>query len=169
MLEKYAKVICHFFSIFVRFPRKLIWQNGSQHKATWNKTRTPDPPWHRRVRRDVSSEAKASERYADVVDFQAKRMQLGQKEKDTFRWYNYRRKFRSLTSDNMESWKSSAARKKINRCGKKEAQQARNVREVAKCCVFQCFVCRLGRKVTSLKRRVRRKLCRGHEKNCTPL
>ena len=69
---------------------------------------------------------------------------------------NYRRKFRSLTSDNMDSWKSSAARKKINRCGKKEDQQARNVREVAKCCVFQCFVCRLGRKVTSLKRRVRR-------------
>ena len=69
--------------------------------------------------------------------------------------YN-RRKFRSLTSDNMDSWKSSAARKKINRCGKKEDQQARNVREVAKCCVFQCFVCRLGRKVTSLKRRVRR-------------
>ena len=60
----------------------------------------------------------------------------------------YRRKFRSLTSDNMDSWKSSAARKKINRCGKKEDQQARNVREVAKCCVFQCFVCRLGRKVT---------------------
>ena len=27
---------------------------------------------------------------------------------------------------------------------KKEDQQARNVREVAKCCVFQCFVCRLG-------------------------
>ena len=67
-----------------------------------------------------------------------------------------RRKFRSLTSDNMDSWKSSAARKKINRCGKKEDPQARNVREVVKCCVFQCFVCRLGRKVTSLKRRVRR-------------
>ena len=65
----------------------------------------------------------------------------------------YRRKFRLLTSDNMDSWKSSAARKKINRCGKKEDPQARNVREVAKCCVFQCFVCRLGRKVTSLKRR----------------
>ena len=72
-------------------------------------------------------------------------------------WVNYhRRKFRSLTSDNMDSWKSSAARKKINRCGKKEDPQARNVREVAKCCVFQCFVCRRGRKVTSLKRRVRR-------------
>ena len=70
--------------------------------------------------------------------------------------HTYRRKFRSPTSDNMDSWKSSAARKKINRCGKKEDQQARNVREVAKCCVFQCFVCRLGRKVTSLKRRVRR-------------
>ncbi len=68
----------------------------------------------------------------------------------------YRRKFRSLTSDNMDSWKSSAARKKINRCGKKEDQQARNVRKIAKCCVFQCFVCRLGRKVTSLKRPVRR-------------
>ena len=40
----------------------------------------------------------------------------------------------------MDSWKSSAARKKINRCGKKEDQQARNVREVAKCCVFRCFV-----------------------------
>ena len=79
------------------------------------------------------------------------------------------RKFRSLTSDNMDSWKSSAARKKINRCGKKEDQQARNVREVAKCCVFQCFVCRLGRKVTSLKRRVRRWLLREDMKNGTPL
>ena len=69
----------------------------------------------------------------------------------------------------MDSWKSSAARKKINRCGKKEDQQARNVREVAKCCVFQCFVCRLGRKVTSLKRRVRRWLLREDMKNCTPL
>ena len=82
--------------------------------------------------------------------------------------YNYQRKFRSLTSDNMDSWKSSAARKKINRCGKKEDQQARNVREVAKCCVFQCFVCRLGRKVTSLKRRVRRWLLRDDMKNGTP-
>ena len=80
-----------------------------------------------------------------------------------------RRKFRSLTSDNMDSWKSSAARKKINRCGKKEDQQARNVREVAKCCVFQCFVCRLGRKVTSLKRRVRRWPFSSEMKNCTPL
>ena len=80
-----------------------------------------------------------------------------------------RRKFRSLTSDNMDSWKSSAARKKINRCGKKEDQQARNVREVAKCCVFQWFVCRLGRKVTSLKRRVRRWLLSEDMKNCTPL
>ena len=69
----------------------------------------------------------------------------------------------------MDSWKSSAARKKINRCRKKEDQQARNVREVAKCCVFQCFVCRLGRKVTSLKRRVRRWLFREDMKNCTPL
>ena len=80
-----------------------------------------------------------------------------------------RRKFRSLTSDNMDSWKSSAARKKINRCGKKEDQQARNVREVAKCCVFQSFVCRLGRKVTSLKRRVRRWPFSSEMKNCTPL
>ena len=80
-----------------------------------------------------------------------------------------RRKFRSLTSDNMDSWKSSAARKKINRCGKKEDQQARNVREVAKCCVFQWFVGRLGRKVTSLKRRVRRWPFSSEMKNCTPL
>ena len=92
-----------------------------------------------------------------------------------FFWYQLynecinQRKFRSLTSDNMDSWKSSAARKKINRCGKKEDQQARNVREVAKCCVFQCFVCRLGRKVTSLKRRVRRWLLREDMKNGTPL
>ena len=44
--------------------------------------------------------------------------------------WRHRRKFRSLTSDNMDSWKSSAARKKINRCGKKEDQQARNVSEM---------------------------------------
>ena len=87
----------------------------------------------------------------------------------TNNFHHDQRKFRSLTSDNMDSWKSSAARKKINRCGKKEDQQARNVREVAKCCVFQCFVCRLSRKVTSLKRRVRRWLLREDMKNGTPL
>ena len=58
----------------------------------------------------------------------------------------YRRKFRSPTSDNMNSWKSSAARKKINRCGKKEDPQARNVREVAKCCVFSMFCVSAGSK-----------------------
>ena len=35
--------------------------------------------------------------------------------------------------------------------------------------VFQCFVAPLGRKVGSLKQRVRRQLGRGDRRNCTPL
>ena len=34
---------------------------------------------------------------------------------------------------------------------------------------FQCFVCRVSRKVGSLKRRVRSHVVRGEIKNCTPL
>ncbi len=54
-----------------------------------------------------------------------------------------RRKFRSLTSDNMERWKaeqrSRVRRKKIQlrESQKKEDTHARNVRKVAKCYIFQ--------------------------------
>ena len=52
---------------------------------------------------------------------------------------------------------------------KKEDTSTPNVREVAKCCVFQWFVCRVSRKVGSVKRRVRSHVVRGEIKNCTPL
>ena len=52
---------------------------------------------------------------------------------------------------------------------KREYAGARKGREVAKHCVFQCFVAPEGRKVGSLKRRVRRHLGRCEMKNCTPL
>ena len=53
---------------------------------------------------------------------------------------------------------------------KKEDTSTPNVREVAKCCVFSMIcVCRVSRKVGSVKRRVRSHVVRGEIKNCTPL
>ena len=52
---------------------------------------------------------------------------------------------------------------------KKEDAGARKGRKVAKHCVFQWFVAPEGRKVGSLKRRVRRHLVRWEMKNCTLL
>ena len=52
---------------------------------------------------------------------------------------------------------------------KSEDAGARQGRKVAKHCVFQCFVAPEGRKVDSLKRRVRSQLATGTMKNCTPL
>ena len=49
---------------------------------------------------------------------------------------------------------------------KKEATAAKNLRKVAKCCVFQWFVGREGRKVGSLEQRGRRDVVRGEMKNC---
>ena len=52
---------------------------------------------------------------------------------------------------------------------KKEDADVRKGRKVAKHCVFQWFVAREGRKVGSLKRRVRSQLARWAMKKCTPL
>ena len=52
---------------------------------------------------------------------------------------------------------------------KKEDPGARKGRKVAKRCVFPIFVAPEGRKVGSLKRRVRSQLARWGVKNCTPL
>ena len=88
---------------------------------------------------------------------------------------NYRRKFRSQASDNMDRWKGRGGknqrreekRREEKRRGgrrrrrsekrksqKKEGAGARKGRKVAKHCVFQCLVAPEGRKVGSLKRRV---------------
>ena len=76
-----------------------------------------------------------------------------------------RRKFRSQTSDNMDRWKGQEGRKEQ----KKRDASARKGRKVAKHCFFHWFVAPEGRKVGSLKRRVRSHLARSEMKNCTPL
>ena len=82
--------------------------------------------------------------------------------KETYIIYN-RRKFRSLTSDNMQSWKSrvemSSQQKEDQhacRVTRKKYMCERNVRDVENRCVFQWFVVPDVRKVASRKRRVRR-------------
>ena len=81
----------------------------------------------------------------------------------------YRRKFRSQTSDNVDRWKSrggkSQRREEERRSEKRKSQReedagARKGRKVATHSVFQWFVAPEGRKVGSLKRRVRSHLAR---------
>ena len=91
----------------------------------------------------------------------------------------YREKFRSQTSDNMDTWKSRGA--KNQRKGKKEDQRRERVgrkkmqvsrKKVEKSpntVFFQWFVAPEGRKVGSLKQRVRSQLARWEMKNRTPL
>ena len=85
-----------------------------------------------------------------------------------------RRKFRSQTSDNMERWKAEQGRgrekRKIRRkksrrerVRRKKMQMRERVGKSRNTVFFQ------GRKVGSLKRRVRSQLARGEMKNCTPL
>ena len=84
-----------------------------------------------------------------------------------------RRKFRSQTSDNMDRWKAELGRvreekrRRKRKSQRKEDPGARKDRKVAKHCVFP--VATEGRKVGSLKRRVRSQLARWEMKNCTPL
>ena len=93
---------------------------------------------------------------------------------------NCRRKFRSQTSDNMERWKAEQGRgrekRKIRRKksrserGRRQKMQMREKAGKSRNTVFfQWFVAPEGRKVGSLKRRVRTQLARGEMKNCTPL
>ena len=91
-----------------------------------------------------------------------------------------RRKFRSETSDNMDSWKSRGRKSQRGEEKKREDQRWERVRrkkmqlreKVGKSrftVFFQWFVAPEGRKVGSLKRRVRSQLARWEMKNCTPL
>ena len=93
---------------------------------------------------------------------------------------SYRRKFRSQTSDNMERWKAEQGRgtekRKIRRekirrerVRGKTLQMREKVGKSRNTVFFQWFVAPEGRKVGSLKRRVRSQLATGAMKNCTPL
>ena len=91
-----------------------------------------------------------------------------------------RRKFRSQTSDNMDRWKAEQGRgrekRKIRRkksrrerVRRKKMQMREKVGKSRNTVFFQWFVAPEGRKVGSLKRRVRSQLARWVIKNCTPL
>ena len=80
--------------------------------------------------------------------------------------YHYRREFRSQTSDNMDRWKSRGGKSQIReekrreeerRSQKRKSQRKEEsgARKGRKVCVSQWFVAPEGRKVGSLKRRVR--------------
>ena len=92
----------------------------------------------------------------------------------------YRRKFRSQTSDNMERWKAEQGRgrekRKIRRkksrrerARRQKMQMREKVGKSRNTVFFQWFVAPEGRKVGSLKRRVRSQLARWEMKICTPL
>ena len=82
---------------------------------------------------------------------------------------NYRRKFRSETSDNMDSWKAEVRRVRREKIRRKKMQVREKVGMSRNTVFFQWFVAPEGRKVGSLKRRVRSQLARWEMKNCTPL
>ena len=94
--------------------------------------------------------------------------------------YTYRRKFRSQTSDNMDRWKAEQGRgrekRKIRRkksrrerVRRKKMEMREKVGKSRNTVFFQWFVAPEGRKVGSLKRRVRSQLARWVMKSCTPL
>ena len=90
-----------------------------------------------------------------------------------------RRKFRSETSDNMDSWKAEVGRvrrekirrEKIRRerVRRKKMQMREKVGKSRNTVFFKWFVAPEGRQVGSLKRRVRSQLARWEMKICTPL
>ena len=80
-----------------------------------------------------------------------------------------RRKFRSETSDNMDSWKAEVRRVRREKIRRKKMQMREKVGKSRFTVFFQWFVAPEGRKVGSLKRRVRSQLARWEMKNCTPL
>ena len=80
-----------------------------------------------------------------------------------------RRKFRSETSDNMDSWKAEVRRVRREKIRRKKMQMREKVGKSRFTVFFQCFVAPEGRKVGSLKRRVRSQLARRKMKKCTPL
>ena len=87
---------------------------------------------------------------------------------------NCRRKFRSQTSDHMDRWKAEQGRgrekRKIRREKRRKKMQMREKVGKSRFTVFfQWFVAPEGRKVSSLKRRVRSQLARWKMKKRTPL
>ena len=97
-----------------------------------------------------------------------------------FSQYTSRRKFRCQTSDNMDRWKAEQGRgrekRKIRRekirrerVRRKKMQMREKVGKSRNTVFFQWFEAPEGRKVGSLKRRVRSQLARWEMKNCTPL
>ena len=88
-------------------------------------------------------------------------------------WYDMicydRRKFRSETSDNMDSWKAEVRRVRREKIRRKKMQMREKVGKSRFTVFFQWFVAPEGQKVGSLKRRVRRQLARWEMKKCTPL
>ena len=80
-----------------------------------------------------------------------------------------RRKFRSETSDNMDSWKAEVRRVRRDKIRRKKMQMREKVGKSRNTVFFQWFVAPVGRKVGSLKRRVRSQLARWEMKSCTPL
>ena len=93
--------------------------------------------------------------------------------------HHYRRKFRSQTSDNMDRWKAEMGRvreeekkkedQKRESLGRKKIQVREKVGKSRNTVFFQWFMAPEGRKVGSLKRRMRSHLARWEMKNCTPL
>ena len=83
--------------------------------------------------------------------------------------FNDRRKFRSETSDNMDSWKAEVRRVRREKIRRKKMQMREKVGKSRFTVFFQWFVAPEGRKVGSLKRRVRTQLARWEMKKCTPL
>ena len=92
----------------------------------------------------------------------------------------YRRKFRSQTSDNMDRWKSRGVKsqggeekkwddQRRERERRKKMQVREKVGKSRFTVFFQWFVTQAGRKVGSLKRRVRSQPARWEMKSCTLL
>ena len=91
-------------------------------------------------------------------------------DRDVIYIYIYgRRKFRSETSDNMDSWKAEVRRVRREKIRRKKMQMREKVGKSRFTVFFQWFVAPEGRKVGSLKRRVRTQLARWEMKKCTPL
>ena len=80
----------------------------------------------------------------------------------TGRW-----KFRSETSDNMHSWKAEVRRVRREKIRRKKMQMREKLGKSRFTVFFQWFVAPEGRKVGSLKRRVRSHLGRWEMKKCT--
>ena len=80
-----------------------------------------------------------------------------------------RRKFRSETSDNMDSWKAEVRRVRREKIRRKKMQMREKVGTSRFTMFFQWFVAPEGRKVGSLRRRVRSHLARWEMTHCTPL